>query len=285
MKQRIFTLVMMLALVLVAGRVFAAVGDKWNPYPGSTWTYNLPYVLINGGEITLNSTSTDISVPSATTPAGLTLAGAVVGQAAASSSISIPIKFDENATGTKKLTISVKDLISGCTNTIFLDIPVAPKPAITLSVLASGDAEICQNVELSPTSGNAAAVLNGVIENTFTFTVTPVVSNVTAGDQFSYEYNITLPTNAVLKDFAVADGSGKLSGTKVSYSNVTAIATDVFTVTFKTTTGKAAQTIEAEILDSKLTVGTGVFTGTITPLLSGKDDVKVKEMPSIGAFN
>ncbi len=282
MKKQFFSIVMMIALVIVAGTAMAQTGVK--PYPGGTYTYSLSGIALqNNGTVAIAYSGADAIIITPKTGLGLTASPFTIAQA--TTSLSFDVTYPLNSTtGIKTFTVTITDGATTCSNFIKLAVEIQALPTLSLSILASEAAPICQLKEANPLDNQASALTDGVIGNTFTYTVTPVVTNVAASGLFDYEYNITLPTNSVLKGFNVANG--KISGTKVTYTGVTAVATDVFTVTFKTTTGKADQLLTATIVDSKLTVtsGGGQYVGTITNSLLGTDDVTVKSMPSIGSF-
>lgn len=279
MKQRIFTLVMMLALILVAGSAMAQ--DKFAPYQGGTYTYNLPYTLINAGNVTLTLTGGQMTVGT-TTPTGITSGGSAVALAAGTGTVSIPITFDLAASGTKRIAFVVTDLTSTCSNNIYLDVTVQTAPTLSLSIAASSFT--CQGKNATPANNTPAS--SGVTDNTFTYTITPNVS-IGSGYTYDLDFDIT-PYTSNLTAFSVTrtTGDGSLTGdyaTGYSIAGATS-ATQVFTITFTTTTGIANEVYTGTIANAELnvTAGGNTYTGTI----SDPDDVvTVRTMPTVGAIN
>jgi len=286
MKKLFFSIVMMIALVIVAGSAMAQTGVT--PYPGGTYTYTLGGIAIqNNGTVDLSITGGGVI----TAVSGLTQTANPYNIDKAVTSISFTVAYPLSETpGSKTITVTITDVTTTCFNTITKTVVVQNLPALSLSILASEANPICQAKETPGDNVAAAVTLGNTTVNTFTFTVTPIVTNIALGGTFNYEYNLPVIANGVLSGFTVSNNvtanGGIYAGGKVSYSGVTAIKTDVFTVTFKTTTGQPDQDITATIGTSKLTVlsGGGQYDGTITPTLLGTDDVNVKSMPSIGTF-
>lgn len=288
MKQRIFTIVMMLALVVMAGSSWAAVGDKFNPYPGGVYSYNLPFTIATGNtaNATLTIDKTAMTTGAAGTTLGATTPASLTNMASSVSAVAFSITYDAAAAGVLTINFSITDNVSACSNNIFKTITIAPKPTYTLDI-ASSITTTCQT--RTGAADNAADALGtGVVgeTNTFTYTVTPVVSDVSG--TFNYSYTIDLPSNAVLLSFNNgASGVGALSGNTVTYTGVTSVVQDVFTVTFRTTTGVATQTLTASLTaaSSTLTVvsGGGNYTATISG--NSTQSVTVNAVPTIGAFN
>jgi hypothetical protein len=296
MKQRIFTLLMLLTLIVVGGKAFGQTAIT--PYPGGTYTYTLGGIaLINAGTFDVTSSSSTVTI---TRGAGLTGATNPYGIASSVTSAAFSIAYPTTETpGPEVITVVISDITTGCSNSILLNVTVQALPTYTLSILASQADPVCQ---LKGTAANqiAAAVTSGnTTVNTHTYTVTPVISNVAASGLFDYYYTITLPTNSVLGTFAITNNvvanGGTISGTAptytVAYTGRTARAIDVFTVTFYTTTGQADQTLTANLTtgssaDARLTVtaGGGQYTGSITSTLLDTDDLVIESMPSIGTF-
>ena len=101
--------------------------------------------------------------------------------------------YADNATWYLKVTI--QDGTSECTNFIQLAIDVQDIP--TLDTLASAT-EICQSTNSSPDNNNAAC--DGET-NSFTFTVTPSIANVSA--DYGYVYSFSIPTTSSLGGYSV----------------------------------------------------------------------------------
>ena len=275
MKKQLFTFVMMLALVIVGGSAMAQT--KTTPYIGGTYSYTLSGLkVISDGSATVSYSGAGVTLPT-TNPITVT---------AAMSFITFDLTYTDAATS-GILTVTLLDG-AGCSNFIEWAITVKPKPALAISILASED-QYCQNKKISPLSDNMAAS-SGATTNSFTFTVSPTVTNVTSA--YSYAYNIALPNLATtgLTSYAIThtsgdgawtEATGAVLGTGTGTGNPIA---DTFTLTFTKTTGINPKTITGLLSAATLTVnsGTKTYTGT-TPTAS--DAVDVKTMPSIGSFN
>ncbi len=288
MKKLFFSFVMLVTLVVVAGSAKGQTGTS--PYPGGTYTYTLNgIVLQNNGTVKVEYDGTDaITI---TPKTGLTKAASPFDIAKEITSISFDVKYPlEASVGKKTFTVTITDETTKCYNFIKLDVTIKALPALAVSIEASETAPICQLRNENPGDNTAAAVTaNPTVDNTFTYKVKPVVSNVATDGLFDYTYDITLPTGGELLGFGITNNvtanGGTISGTKVTYTGVKVVKEDIFTVTFKTTTGKANQTLTATLgATPKLTVtsGGGVYDGTISGTPSS---VEVKSMPSIGIFS
>ncbi|MFA9388600.1 MAG: hypothetical protein ACERKD_02250 [Prolixibacteraceae bacterium] len=67
MKRNLFKLMMIVGLMVLANTTFAAAGDKWNPYSGSTHTYTI--VAVTGDTYDLFVTDNSATAPTLTTQA------------------------------------------------------------------------------------------------------------------------------------------------------------------------------------------------------------------------
>lgn len=265
---------MLVTLVIVAGSAMAQ-GTAIAPYQGQTYTYTLNNIVMpHAGTAT-------IDFGSAT---GWTLSDVSLGGSSpytvplATTTISFKIAFGTSASS-GKVTVTITDGTSNCSNYISLDIaPVAP-PTLSLVVATTSPAEICQTT--NNTTNNTAASVGA--SNTFTYTVTPTMSS--GGVSFAYDFNLNdylLGTNAIS---VVHSGTGTATGGPNSSISVTgATGVQTFTVTFATTTGIAAESITGTASNAVLTVGgtgTGTYSGTIP---TNNISVSVKSLPSIGVF-
>jgi len=274
MKKQLFTFVMMLALVIVAGTAMAQTNTT--PYIGGTYSYTLSGLkVISDGTATVSYSGLGVTLPT-TNPITVTTT---------TTSITFNLTYTDAATS-GILTVTVKDG-AGCTNFIERAITVKAKPTLAISILASED-QYCQNKNSSPLTDNQAASV-GAPENSFTFTVSPTVTNVTTA--YAYDYTITLPNIAAagLTGYTIThtsgDGSwtestGAVHGTGTGTGNPIA---DVFTIKFTTTTGIDPKSITGTLSAASMTVTSGgkTYTGTIS---TASDVVTVKTMPSIGQF-
>jgi len=281
MKKIVFSLMTLVALVVMGGSANAA--NEKTVLPGGTYTYNLTGVYsVNAATAVVTYSDANATV----TQVGTTWAIA----AATSSTVSFTVKYGTQSVPAVDGDITVvitDDTPGGCSNTIKLTIDVQPLPTYTLALTKDETGyEECQE---RTGAGDNLADARGTETNTFTFTVTPVVTNVT-GD-FDYSYTISLPSNAVLTDFN--NGSAAVpaySGGVVTYTGVSAVAVDVFTVTFTTTTGVATQTLPASITVGAASTlvpvdGGGTYEASTTSGGSLTQSVTVKAVPTVGSFN
>jgi len=265
MKKIAFTLMTLFALALMAGSAIAQTNTT--PYAGGTYSYTL-----NGIKVANESTATVTY-----TGSGVTLPDPIT-VATTDNSITFDVTYLDGATdGTLQLTL--EDGTSGCSNFIQLAIDVQAMPALDLAVVAS-ETEICQSTNSTPADNTAASVGE---TNSFTFTVTPTVTNVSSG--YSYGYTIALPGTTSLDGYTVTYAGSGTYNSDGTVTGKTDTNPDVFTITFNTTTGIAAETIEATLSSATMTVtttsGEGTYTGTFS---NDTDNAVVKALPSIGSF-
>lgn len=285
MKKFFYSIVLLVTLVIVAGSAKGQTGDK--PYPGGKYTYTLGGIKLNSAGKVKIEYSGGVSGTTINNFVGLTGTDLLALDIAATiTEIKFDITYDlAESAGLRTIKVTITE--GTCSNFISKSIEIQNKPALTLSLIAE-NTTICQLVNENPNDNTAAAVTDGVIENTFTYKVTPAITNVANGGTYSYEYEITLPSNNELKDFTITGNANYNPATqKVTYTNVSGNPqADIFTVKYKTTTGKPDQSLQAQLGNSKLTVasGGGQYTGTITTGLSGTSTVIVKALPSIGSF-
>lgn len=267
MKQRIFTLLMMLALVFVAGSAMAVIHST--VIQGGKYPYNLNGIVMNnaaGGTGTISCPAGTISNVTGwtgsspyTVPTG-------------SSTLTFDMTF--NTVGNTSITVVVTD--GSCSNQIVLAVTVTDAPTIDLS-FAAVTSPVCQ-AALGSTNNLAAS--SGQT-NTLTFTI----SKATTNDPTSYSWGYTIAiSNDGLGSFVT-----KRNGVNASpgaISNVASTATEVWTVEYATTTGIDPADIVATISNAKITdLGTGAATYDETDLTDNQATIVVSSMPSIGAFN
>jgi hypothetical protein len=274
MKKLLFSLVMMFALVVLAKSAIAQ-GTAIAPYQGQTYTYTLNNIVMpHAGTATIDfgaATGWILSNVSlgATSPYTVPLA---------TTSISFKIAFGASASS-GKVTVTLTDGTSNCSNYITLNIvPVAP-PTLSLIVATASPAAICQTT--NNTTNNTAASVGA--SNTFTYTVTPTMS--TGGTSFAFKFKLNDYLLGASAISVVYSGTGTATGgpnSEISVSGATGVQT--FTVTFATTTGVATETITGTASNAVLTVG-GTGTGTYIGTIPTNDvNVDVKSLPSIGIF-
>jgi hypothetical protein len=276
MKKNVFTLLTVFALAIMAGGAFAA--NETTVLPGGTYTYNLTGVLsANAATATVTYGGTGATVAQVGTTWEI--------PAIISSTVSFTIKYGTQLTPATSGDITVVITDGGCSNSIKLTITVQPLPTYTLALAKDETGYVeCQ---ARTGAGNNLTDARGTETNTFTFTVTPVVTGITGN--FTYSYTIDLPSNANLLSFN--NGSASVlaySDGVVTYTGVTNVVTDVFTVSFKTTTGKATQTLAALVSIGAASTMTPIDGGGTYEAASGGDlsqTVTVKAVPTIGSFN
>jgi hypothetical protein len=285
MKQKIFTLIMMLALVIVAGSAFGQT--KFAPFKGGTYSYAIPIELANAGSFTL----------AASTPANAPITNVVPAIGAipqTTTSVTFDIAYPTGAaTGDDTITFVLTDVVSGCTNTIYaiVDIQAPPTYTLTIAKNVGGYSECQARNGVSDRSASALGTDIPAEANSFTFTVTPAFTGLPA--TYDFDYNIALTGGTgILNSFS--NGSGSVtgySGGVVSRDETNVGDDHDFVVTFNTTTGIATETMTATLTlaGSELTLpaiyGGGTYTATMASGGSIEESVDAKAVPTIGGFN
>lgn len=272
MKKIVFTLMIVFALAFMAGNVNAA--NEKNVLPGGTYTYTLKGIAsVNAATATVDYTGNNetISQTSHTITAGTT--NGII-------TFTITYGSQSNPATNGDITVTIKDDVSECENSIKYGITVSAMPVINLAIAATED-QYCQ--AKTNTDDNTAASLNS--PNTLTFTISKTVTNAPA--TYTWDYTITLPNSTdPLASFKVyRNGTETAPGT---FTGLASTATEVWTVEFVTTTGLSAQSVIATLSAVKLndtTGGGGVYNELAAALGDNSDTVTVKSMPSIGSFN
>lgn len=280
MKKQLFSFVLVFALVIVTGTAMAQ--KNTTPYIGSTYTYTLKNVTVQGSSATASISYTDA-------------AHATVPSSFAVTSGTHDYTFDVTYnTGAVNGTLTVTITEGTCSNYIQLAISPKAQPALALSIAGTKD-EICQNHKTGTLTDNKDAVSDGTTttnENTFDFVVTSTVTNVSSGT-FGFAYDITFddliasfPTITINKPTEYSSGTVTHSSVSADASGTTVIS-DTYTVKFQTVAGISDKTLNAIITaaSAKLTIvnahHTKIYDGNITV---GTDNVIVRSMPSIGTF-
>jgi hypothetical protein len=274
MKKIVFNLMAAFVLTLIAGSAHAQLNNT--PYPGGSYSYSLSGIKVDTeGTLTIaysgnNATITNVNLTETGVGTGIYVVPNTT------TTLTFDIDYDDDATdGTLSVTVT-DGAADGCSNFIELDIDVQVLPTLALSILASED-QYCQNLKTVQVDNEAASV--DAPDNSFTFTVTPTVSNVSTA--YTYNYAIALPSPALTGYSIAYSGPGSYAAGVVTGADS---ETDgVFTITFETTTGIAPVDITGTLSSATLTVtsGGGTYTGTYSP---ASDAVNVKTMPSIGTF-
>lgn len=284
MKKIVFTLMTVFALALMANSVMAQ--NEKNVLGGGTYTYNLSGVLsandatatvsYDGGGETITQVGTSWDITGGTT-----------------SIVSFTIEYGTQASpaGDGDISVVITDDVSGCTNEILLTIDVSV-PIYTLSIAKDETGYLaCQTrTGAGDNTPDALGDDSGTEVNTFTFTVTPVITGVTGN--FNYSYTIDFPDGSALDSYSIVDSDNNaVTDGVISYTDVSAVQEDVYTVTFNTTTGAATQSLLSQISVGAASVltavndGGGVYNSTMTSGGSLSQTVTVNAVPTIGGFN
>jgi hypothetical protein len=288
MKQRIFTLMMMLALVIVAGSAFGQVnGGSQKPYAGSKHTYHLTGMSVNTtGSVLVDYTGNGetISKPRTNVASGdLAGAGPSYTFPSGQTEIYFDITYSTTVAGADgNITVTLTEGATGtCSNYIRLAIDVIDAPTLALDITTS-NATVCQNV--TNTNNNEAGSLG--MTTTFTLTVDPTWSTdaVSEGATYGFDLNLNdylIGATAVTIIRASGDGTATPAiavGGQIVITNATIAQT--FTVSF-TTTPSVSEGITATIDNYNMASNGSSFTVT-----GSSDNVvtTIQYTPAIGSF-
>jgi len=275
MKKLLFSLVMMFALVIVAGTAMAQTNST--PIPGGTYNYTISGITsVAGATVSITYSGSGASF-SAITPANISAN-------ASSSTLTFKTTYTTSATP-GRIRVTLKDALSNCTNFIEMQVTPTALPVYTVSITTTSTTPICQTTTSAPTLGTAASAGQ---TNTLQFTVTPNVTNL-SGSTYTYTYTVNL-AGAGLSNYSVVHASGAgtyNTGSGVVNGSGTGVSPtpDVYTVTFDTTTGISGVTIPGSITSGgSITVNSG---GNLynASAVSTAVPVVVSPLPSIGGFN
>lgn len=273
----------MLALVIVAGSAMAQ-GTNVTPYVGGTYSYTLGGLKLTGAATatvsyvgTNSPTFNTTSIPLTSANTSLTFTANYTGETAgiAGEYIRVDIKYD----------VASGSAATGCSNYIILNVMVQALPTIDLVVATTGFN--CQNVGTA-TNNLAAANQPGIADNTFTYTVTPTLTNIALTDAAFESYDFTFTLNTELLGTTtvvptVTAGGGTLSESGGTYTVAGATSATTITMTFPTTTGVAATDFTATVANGKLNVN-GSNTYNETNTANNGATVTVTPTPTIGVF-
>jgi hypothetical protein len=284
MKQRIFTLIMMLALVIVAG---SAMGrNEKTVFQGGTYDYRLRGI----SSVTAASISATIAPNTNITFSALSPLS--IPAAYSNGDLDFSVKFGDETTaeptGSHTLTVVINN--GTCSNSINFVINVIAPPTYTLTIVASA-LDGCQTRTAVGDNTPNVTVLATDEPNTFAYTITPTITGPTGA--YTYHYHISLPAGTGLNSFSDGSGSVAAYSSGVVTHNVLAAGSpvaDVFTVTFNSTTNLAAQDLVSALTLSGSTMnlaavdGGGIYTATMTVGGSISATERVEEVPAIGSF-
>jgi hypothetical protein len=272
MKQKIFTLIMMLALVIVAGSAFAQ--GKFTPNDNSTYSYSISYDFGAGGSgsgvlSVSNSTALTISNQNPSDLSSLTGSG----------NVTFDIDYADGISGSYTITLELTDAGTGhCTNKTVATVTINPTPPTIDLVISTAEGPVCQNV--TGTANNVAASTGRT--NTILYTITPTT---TAGAGYSYAFNFAAtPAAFGSYSYAKASGTGTVNPTTGAVTG--ANGPIGINVTWTTTTALGESAIVGTISNTTAITspseGSKPFNGT-----QSVDDVSVTihSTPSVGSFN
>jgi len=272
MKQKFFTLVLMLAMVIVAGKAFSQSNST--PAIGVPYTYNLTGVVVTGaGTAAVTYTDTHVTLP------------ANFAVSSGTTAYSFNVTYNAGvAAGTLRVTITQ----GTCSNFIEMTITPMDPPTYDLAVdillMDTGQAVCQENEATAPTVGTDAVTYgNAEGDNVNELRVRVSASNlanvdVSGTNTFSYSYDITI-TNTESGLSLTLPTLGTISHSGVT----TLVATEDYDVSFITTPGINPQHIVASISNATITVGSqAAVDANIT---TGSDNVIYSTMPAIGGLN
>ena len=283
MKRFLFTLMTLVALVLVANTTFAAVNST--VIKGGTYPYSINGITLNSdGHAIINyggTGATFYDVNGAGAAVEYTAGSNISYTAGSSLTLTFSIEYSLTATG-GDITVDVYDDDSGCHNTITLTITTNNAPSFDLTI--SNDNSGCQTTSTTTDYQTPASYQSS---NTITYTVSKgTVTDAPA--TYTWGFTIDIPnTTSNLDNYTVTYGATDITGDMpydVTGLASTATSADIV-VTFYTTTGIADQTLTGTVSAGTVTdTGTGgaTYDESNTPDTS---DATILAMPSIGAFN
>lgn len=283
MKKILFGLMTMVALTFIAASAMGQ-GTNVTPFVDGTYSYTLGGLVLTGdatatvsyvGTNTPSISTPSIALTSASTDLTFTVdyTGATAG--ITDEYIRVDIQYDD-ASGTAT---------AGCSNNIILNVMVYALPEIDLAIAGNGFE--CQNIGTA-TNNLSAANQPGIPDNTFTYTVTPNLTNIALGDAafVSYDFTFTFDNEllgATTVVPSVTAGGGALTASGGIYTVTGATSETTITMTFPTTTGVAATDFTATVANGVLNVNGGnTYNETVTT--NNEATVTVTPTPTIGTF-
>ncbi|NLU39744.1 MAG: hypothetical protein GXX78_12760 [Bacteroidales bacterium] len=294
MKQKIFTLVLMLAMVFVASSAWAQ-GNAQNPYPGGTYSYNLNgiYTSVTNATATLAWTGMTQTATVTTTHDVVTANEVYEIDGMNDHIFDFSITYNMNETsGPKTLRVTIKDGATGCENYITLSINVQTPPTIALQITSATDI-VCQNLGTPANNENAATPIIGTqpSPNQLTFVITPTPS--TGVTTYTYDFHIELgdwafgATPLTVYSVASAIGTPTFAAGTTGYDISGASGATTVVVRFTTTPNQAQEDFAAVISNPVLTVSSVDYTtgNTITDPVAGTNVSTITFMPAIGTFS
>jgi hypothetical protein len=294
MKQKIFTLVMMLALVIMAGSAF---GQATNVVQGGKYSYTLSNVKIAAqpGTVAINYTGSGETIDNVehNSVAYTLTAGSFSLTSTANGSLTFDVTYADDSDGDIEVTVTDGGT-GGCFNKIILTITVQPAPIVDATI--AGVAAFCQD-KGAATTNSSEADNAGSLSNSFNYTVTVSITNPPADYDGTLSIALSGTGATNLAGISIVGISGA-APTGVSYlagvltwDESTPLTSGSFEVplevTFTTTEGFADQTITATLSSVSVTENSGNenYPEAVPAQANNDDDVTVYAMPSIGSFN
>lgn len=294
MKQKIFTLMMVVGLIALANTTFAQ--NEATVTAGGTYNYSLSGVKVQtaaGSTATVSYAEGSIT---ATEFGGTPFINGGALPNNTSAALTFTIEFDDDALTGQAITVTVVDGGTGkCSNSIQYTITVEPAPTIDLTASTTSTSK-CQEKGTASTDGTSSAADNAAVSaNTITIGVASVVSDEPLAFTATASISITGLTNLenVSVVYTAGNGESWSGGTGTTgtitwdeTSTSTGDFTGSFAITFNTTEGIADQNVNVAITSVSITeTGGGEQydeTATADNVLAA--DIVVYSMPTIGSF-
>jgi hypothetical protein len=291
MKQRIFTLLMMLALVIVTGSAFAQ-STPTVPYEGATHTYTVNGLTVGDAwAFAVNNSSSDYSA-AATHPATVTInsGGSGASLAATSQTVSITWETGSAADGDYFVWIRIQDQSSSCYN--YRRFTVNPIPnALDFTIIAVGISdENATGLTLASDDNGGGSICPVVVNEDYNSDGGAAGSN---GDTYAYfRINRTNGSASYGWEFNFT----KTNGTATIEASADGTTWGAYTSGATVTKGAAANVHYFRVLVATSTTADQLITGSLnddvelTTLLTDAaspetDDITVKLIPTIGTFS
>jgi chitinase len=295
MKQRIFTIVMMLALVVMAGNAFAT--NEKTVVAGGSYNYSLTGVKVNtvsGSSLTISYSGTGATI-SAVTHGGTSMSNGGALPTSTSGTVTFSVLYDLVTYSNGNIIVTVLDGGShGCTNSIRLAITITAVPTVDLAITDVADG--CQNTGAAGDGTDAVSASTG---NTFGYATTITMANIPT--DYSGTATITISGAASTSLTAIKINGLAAAVTGFTYTPATdltgtltwdenavftgGVASMTFNVTFTTTEGLGDVALIITASSVSVTENGGGHTYNETGAGVNSQTTSVYAMPSIGAWN
>lgn len=276
MKNLLFSVVMMIALGITAGRAMAQ-GTKTTPYKGGTYSYTLGGIEVNTtGYAVITYSGSDATIQNVEGQAGAYTGDPITVASGSVFELNFDIAYGA-AAGNGIITVTVTDgATSGCFNSITWEIIPTAAPTLDLAITTNATTPYCQAT--TGTTNNVDAATGST--NTIIYSITPTTG---AGTGYTYDFTLAV-TPSAFGTYTIEKTSG--TGT-VSAAGVVAGANGIIEIsaTWITTTGlpptDIVGTISASTLHLSSAEGGINITGTES---TSTATVSVNSTPKIGTF-